>query len=246
MSSPSSTQSPPAQIPPPIPEYKPVLPEPKPALTPERKPARATPLKRRLGDTLTARIIKGILRPPIKVLYYLSTWIKKHKLSSLAIIVLLIASIGITNYSVTKQSPIQFGNQQQDSFNFPYKGGGKEGSVVESWLYALRDGDVTQLQLLDQTISQGQAPDPAQLVSQFSQAKTHLTWGVPTVIAVYQQADSTIDSFVQVPITATGPGTTLKGMILWHFVTASITDQNGKSQYLLLGVDMVSLRGLQS
>jgi len=241
MSSPSSTQSPPTQTPPPIPEYKPVLPEPKPALTPERKPARATPLKRRLGETLTARIIKGILRPPIKVLYYLSTWIKKHKLSSLAIIVLLIASIGVTNYSLTGQSPVEIGNQQHDPFNFPYNGGKGEGNLVKSWLYALRDGDVIHLQLLDQTISQGQAPDPTQLVSQFSQTKTHLKWGETTVIAVHQQADTTIVSFVQVPVSANGPGTTLKGIILWHFVTASINGQD-----VLLGVDMVSLRGLQS
>src|SRR5260370_32010269 len=155
MSSPSSTQSPPTQTPPPIPEYKPVLPEPNPALTPEHKPARATPLKRRLGETLTARIIKGTLRPPIKVLYYLSTWIKKHKLSSLAIIVLLIASIGVTNYSLTGQSPVELVNHHHDTFNFPYNGGKGEGAVVRDWLYALRDGRVTQLQFLDQTISQG-------------------------------------------------------------------------------------------
>src|SRR5260370_39278617 len=120
MSSPSSTQSPPTQTPPPIPEYKPVLPEPNPALTPERKPARATPLKRRLGETLTARIIKGILRPPIKVLYYLSTWIKKHKLSSLAIIVLLIATVVVPNYSLTGQPPVRIVNSQHDPHNVPY------------------------------------------------------------------------------------------------------------------------------
>jgi len=239
MTSPSPTQAPPTQTPPAIPDYKPTLPtENKPELPAERKPARTTPSRRRIGATRTARIIKGVLRPPLKILYYLSTWIKKHKLSALAIIVLLIASITATSSYLTGTSPLA---TQQDPFNFPYNGGKGEGNLVKTWLYALRDGDTTHLQLLDQNISQGQAPDPTMLVSQYSQAKTHLTWGETTVIAVTQQSDTTIDSFVQVPVSASGPGTVVKGIMLWHFVTASVNGQD-----VLLGVDMISLRGLQS
>jgi hypothetical protein len=239
MTSPSPTQAPPTQTPPPTVDYKPVLrSEDKPALPEEPKPVRTTPLKRRPGATRTARIIKGILRPPIKVLYYLSSWIKKHKLSSLAIILLLVASTSATAYYLTGESPVS-GSQQQDPFHFPFKGGKGEGDLVKSWLYALRDGDVVHLQLLDKDMPQ--PPDPMQLVTQFSQTKTHLIWGEGKVTGVDQQPDTTIDSFVQIPVSANGPGTTLKGLMLWHFVTASL---NGRD--VLLSVDMVSLRALEA
>jgi len=241
MTSPSPTQAPPTQTPPPTPDYKPALrPEDKPALPTERKPARATPLKRRPGATRTARIIKGILRPPIKVLFYLSTWIKKHKLSSLAIILLLVASTSATTYYLTGESPVGI-QSQRDPFNFPYKGGKGEGKLVKDWLYTLREGDTTHLQLLSKNIPQAKAPDPAQLVAQFSQTKAHLIWGEPNVIGVQQQPDTIVDSFVEVPVSAKGPGTTVKAIILWHFVTASVNEQD-----VLLGADMIDLRPLEA
>jgi len=140
MSSSSPTQPPPTQTPENkpavIPENKPaIIPENKPASTAERKPLRTTPVKRRLGETPTARTIKGILRPPIKVLYYVSTWTKKHKLSSLAIILLLVASIAATTYAVTDQLPFGINH---DPFVFPYNGGKGEGNLVKSWLYACK------------------------------------------------------------------------------------------------------------
>ncbi len=238
MSSSSPTQSPPTQIPALPPEKKP-LPklEEKQALTMERKPLRATPLKRRVGETRVARIIKAILRPLLKALYYLSNWIKKHKLAGLSIIALLIVSISATTYYVTGQLPFGINH---DPFNFNYDGGKGEGTLVKSWLYALRDGDTTHLLLLDQNIAAGQAPDPTQLVTQFSETKAHLTWGEANVIAVKQQPDSLVDSFVEVPILAKGPGSTLKAIILWHFVTASANGQN-----VLLGADLISVRPVQ-
>lgn len=242
MSSPSPTQPPPTQTPALIPEKKPIpIPEQKEkqALTVERQASKATPLKRRIGETRTALIVKGILRPFIKALYYLSNWTKKHKLASLSIILLLVASIGATTYYVTGQLPLGINH---DPYNFNYDGGKGEGNLVKSWLYALRDGETTHLILLDQNISAGQAPDPTQLVAQFSQTKAHLTWGETSVIAVQQQPDSTVDSIVQVPILANGPGSSVKAMILWHFVTASA---NGQSP-LLLGVDLISMRPIQS
>jgi hypothetical protein len=236
MTSPSPTQPPPTQTPILIPEQKvTIMAERKPA---ENKPARATPLKRRLGDTRTARITKAILRPPFKLLYYLSSWIKHHKLASLSILLLLAISISATSYYLTDEFPFGI---DHDSFNFPYNGGKGEGGLVEAWLYALKDGDVTKLSVLEQNIPQGQTTDPSQLVSQFSQAKAHLTWGEATVIAVHQQSDSTIDSFVQVPLSTNTPGTSLKGILLLHFVTASVNGQDA-----LLGVDVIPLRPLQS
>src|SRR5205807_10501546 len=107
MTSPSPTQAPPTQAQPPIPENKPTLrPENKPTLPAERKPVGTTPVKRRVGQTRTARILKGILRPFAKALYYLSTWIKKHKLSSLDMIVLLIARITARDSLLTDQPAV--------------------------------------------------------------------------------------------------------------------------------------------
>ena len=239
MSSPSPTQAPPTQNPVFIPEHKRVpIPEEKQALTVEQKSLRSTPVKRRIGDTKGARIIKGILRPPIKALYYLSNWIKKHKLPSLGILLLLLASIGATTYYATGQLPFGINH---DQFQFNYNGGKGEGNLVKSWLYDLRDGATTKLMLLDQNIPGGQAPDPNQLVNQFSEPKAHLTWGETTVIAVQQQPDSTVDSYIQVPILAKGPGSAIKALMLWHFVTITA---NGQSA--LLGIDLVSMRPIQS
>ena len=196
MISPSPTQLPPTQTPAPISEYKPPL-------IAERKPVRATPLKRRIGETRTARIIKAILRPPLKMLYYLSSWTRRHRVSSLGIILLLLISIGATTYCLTDELPFVI---PHDPFNFAYNGGKGEGILVQSWLYALRDGDVTHLQLLEKDMSQ--PPDPSQLVMELSQAKTHFTWGEADVIAVHQARDMTVDSFVQIPITGKAPGST--------------------------------------
>jgi len=212
----------------PSPEYK--LP-----LIAERKPVRATPLKRRIGETRTARIIKAILRPPLKILYYLSSWTQRHRVSSLGIVLLLLISIGATTYSLTNKLPFI----QDDPFEFAYNGGKGEGTLVQSWLYALRDGDVTHLQLLEKDMSR--PPDPSGLVAELSQTKTHFMWGEANVIAVHQEQDMTVDSFVQIPMAAKAPGSTAKLMALFHFVTAS-----GNGQNVLLAADVISLRPLQS
>jgi hypothetical protein len=232
MSSPSPTQSPPALIP----EKKLVpISQEKQALTVEHKPPRSTPVKKRIGDTRTARVIKNIFRPPIKALYYVSNWIKKYKLASLGILLLLIVSATVTTYRVTGELPLGI---NQDPY---YSGGKGEGNVVKDWLDALRNGYTTQLSLLDGNIPSGQAPDPAQLVSQFSHTQAHLNWGQESVIAVKQQSDSTVDSFVQVPIVTSGPDSPVKAVILWHFVTVTSGGQS-----TLLGVDLISMRPIQS
>jgi hypothetical protein len=202
------------------------------------KPVLATPAKRRIGETQGALVTKAILRPFFKFLYYLSSWIRTYKLASLGILLLLAISISATNYCITGELP--FG-VNHDPFDFPYDGGKGEGGLVKSWVYALQKGDITHLALLDQNIPQSQTTDPAQLASQYSETKAHLTWGTPDVIAVYQQPDSTIDSLVQIPLSTKTPGTPVKAILLIHFVTASVNGQNA-----LLGVDVMPLRPLQS
>jgi hypothetical protein len=238
MTSPSPTQPPPTQTAEPkaivMTEYR--LAERKSA---EYKEIRATPIRRRMGETKTAQIIKGILRPPFKVLYYLSTWIRKHKLASLGILLLLVISISATSYAVTDELPFGINH---NPFNFPYNGGKGEGNLVESWVYALREGKANDLQIYEQNIPQGQTPDPSQLAS-FS--KAHFTWDDVSVLAVHQQSDSTIDSLVQVTLTTKNPGANVTGVLLLHFVTASISDGQNTVN-VLLGIDVLPLRPLQS
>lgn len=200
MLSPSPTQQPP----------RPSSPE---------QPKDVAPLGKKPGKSPTAQFLKGLFRPIIKAIYYFLRWLRGHKLLASSIILLCAVSILLTSYLSTGLLPFGIGN---DPFNFHVRGGNGGGDAVQNWLYALRDGNVTQLQLLDKDISQ--PPDSNQLVSQYSQSKAHLAWKSITVMGVYSQPDTSVDSFVQVEISANGPGGDTKGVLIWHFVTVSGQD----------------------
>src|SRR5437667_12525029 len=72
-------------------------PEPEREVKPEEKKVKSTPIRRRTGETPVALFVKASLRPIFKSLYYLLQGIKTHKLVTLAVIVLLLASIIATN-----------------------------------------------------------------------------------------------------------------------------------------------------
>jgi hypothetical protein len=79
-------------------------------------------------------------------------------------------------------------------------------------------------------------PDPQQLVNQFSQTQAHLYWKSINIISVHTESDTTVDVIAQVDVSATGPGGSVSGIMLWHFVTfSSGTD-------LLLKVNLVDFR----
>jgi hypothetical protein len=198
---------------------------------PEPKKVRSTPTRKRAGETPTALFIKAIFRPLFKGIYYLIRATRNHKLATLAVIVLLLGSITATNYFSTGLFPFGVGS---DPFNFHIHGTNGGGDVVKNWLYALRDGDSATLSLLDKNITQ--PPNPDQLISQYSQTKAHLTWKSINVTGVYSEADTTIDSFVEVDLSATGPGGNVSGIMIWHFVTIT---QGGN---LLLNVNLVDFR----
>ena len=212
MISPSPTQQPPEQT------------------TPESKKVEYTS-RQRAGQTPTARFFKAIFRPIFRGIYYLLRGMRNHKLVTFIMILLILGSaIGI-NYAVTKQGPFGIGN---DQFNFHIHGTNGGGEQVQNWLYALRDGNTAQLALLDKNMSQ--PPDPQQLVTQFSQPQGHLNWKTITVLSVFQESDTTIDSFVEVDLSAPGPGGSVSAYIIWHFVTVS---QNGG---ILISVNTVDFR----
>lgn len=197
----------------------------------EARPVKSTPARRRTGQTPLALFIKAIFRPIFKGIYYLLQTIRGHKWLTLAVIVLLLASISATTFFTTGQFPFGIGS---DQFNFHTNGSNGGGDKVQNWLYALRQGDVTTLSLLDKDMTN--PPDPQQLVNQFSQTQAHLYWKSINIISVHTESDTTVDVIAQVDLSATGPGGSVSGIMLWHFVTfSSGTD-------LLLKVNLVDFR----
>ena len=212
MLSPSPTQQPPEQT------------------TPEPKKVTSTPVER-AGQTPAALLVKGIFRPIFKGIYYILRAMRNHKLVSFVMILLILAGAIAANLAVTKEWPFGIGN---DQFNFHIHGTNGGGDQVQNWLYALRDGNVAQLAILDKNISS--PPDPQQLVSQYSQPQGHLTWKTINVLTAFQELDTTIDSIVEVDLSANGPGGNVGGYIIWHFVT--VAQQGG----ILLNVTLVDFR----
>jgi hypothetical protein len=200
MISPSPTQQPPEQT------------------TPESRKIEYA-ARQRAGETSTARFIKAIFRPIFRGIYYLLRAMRNHKLVTFIMILLILGSAIVANYALTSELPFGIGN---DPFNFHVKGGNGGGEQVQNWLYAMRDGNLAALQLLDKDMSQ--PPNVQQLVSQFSQRQGHLTWKTINVLSVFQESDTTIDSFVEVDLSATGPAGNTSGYVIWHFETVS---QNG-------------------
>jgi len=175
--------------------------------------------RQRAGQTPTARFFKAIFRPIFRGIYYLLRGMRNHKLITFIMVLLIIGSAIVANYALTSEWPFGIGN---DPFNFHIKGGNGGGEQVQNRLYAMRDGNITALNLLDKDMSQ--PPNVQQLVSQFSQPNGHLTWKTINVISVFQESDTTVDSLVQVDLSATGPGGNTSGYLIWHFVTVP---QNG-------------------
>lgn len=215
---------------------------PSPTQPPQQAPApeeqvvvRAGSHKRRAGETPLARFIKAIFRPIIKLFYYLIRGIRTHKLLTLVTILLLIASISATMFVTTGSLPFGIG---QDPFHFQVRGNNTGGSYVQNWLYALRDGHLAQMEILQAGLSSQQAPDPNQAISQFSQPQGHLTWTAINVSPPVTQSDGTLDVFVSVEVSGNGPGGAAKGVMIWHFIT------DPSSQGRLLEIDLVSFRPL--
>lgn len=213
MISPSPTQQPPEQT------------------QPEQKKIEYTPLRKRTGETPAALFIKRIFRPIFKGIYYLMRGMRNHKLVTFIMILLILGSATAANYAATRELPFGIGN---DPFNFHIRGSNGGGDQVRNWLYALRDGNVVALSLLDKNMSQ--PPNAQQLVSQFSQPQGHLTWKAINVINAFQESDSTIDSFVEVDLSANGPGGNVGGYVIWHFVT--VAQQGG----ILINATLVDFR----
>lgn len=207
---------------------------PEPSEQEQKKIVRNTLARKRVGQTPLALFVKALLRPIFKGLYYLLRAIRRHKLIALLVILLLFASSSLVSYFETGQAPFGIG---YDQFNFHIHGTNGGGDQVKNWLYALRDDDATAIAFLDRFISS--PPDPQQLTAQFSEKAAHLTWKNITVIGVNQEADTTIDSFVEVDLSTNGPGGSVTGFLVLHFVTVA------QSGGVIIAVDVLPTRASQ-
>ncbi len=150
-------------------------------------------------------------------------------------LLLLIGSAVAANFAVTKEWPFGIGN---DPFNFHIHGGNGGGDQVKNWMYALRDGNIAALVILDKNMpSPPTSQELQQYIGQFSQTQGHLSWKAINVAGVSQESDTTVDSFVQVDLSANGPGGAVGGYMIWHFVTVA-----GRGGEILFSVSLVDFR----
>jgi len=200
MISPSPTQQPPSES------------------APERVQPGSTPIRPRTGETPAARFIKALLRPIFKVFYFIISGIRTHKLLTLLTIVLLVGSISATMKVTMGQFPFGIGS---DPFNFQTNGGTTPPDHIKNWLYAMRDGNATEMSLVQQEMIMSQPPDVNTLISQYSQTQGHVSWKTITTIGSYSESDTTTDTFIEVDISTKGPGGSVTGIMIWHFTTLS-------------------------
>lgn len=213
MISPSPTQSPPAPI----------------SAEPEKKTVKSNPDLYKSGreQTRTARVLKAILRPPLKLMYYLIQFIRGHKMLTLGALLLLLLSISLTNYAATRELPFGIAN---DPIDTGLRTVGAEANI-KAWLYAVRDGNTATLTQLEGNISQ--PPPSDQLIQQFSQTNGRV-WKSVHVIGTTTQEDTTEDTFVEVELAqnATAPTST---NVIFHFITVQGSED-------LFGVEVIAAR----
>ncbi len=185
----------------------------------------------RAGQTPMALAVKAVLRPIFKGIYYLLKVIGAHKLLTLGLIALLLISIFVTNFIATGSLPFGIASDPFNNFSLNGRGGGEQ---VKNWLYALRDSNTTQMNLLQSGIAN--PPDAKQLASTYSTPQTHMQWKDITVVGTHSLSDSTEDSFVSVDLVSHGPGGDTKAVVMFHFVT--LPQQNGR----ILGIDFITAR----
>ncbi|GHO43940.1 hypothetical protein KSX_21030 [Ktedonospora formicarum] len=195
---------------------------------PQEKPVQVTP----------GFLVKACLRPPLKLCYYSLRYLGQHRrIVGLSLLLLLISFV-VTFRLTTQTWPLNIGS---DSFRLqtdPVRGH-DVGDKIKGWLYALRKGDPTALQLASATFST--PPDTstlAQYIESLSETDSR-RWGEIKVLSTQAQADTTVDYFVSVDITTRGPGGKNSAVAYFYFATAP--DESGEH---LLRADYLFMRAL--
>jgi hypothetical protein len=205
---PSPTQPPPVQTTTPLPQ-----------LTPpkvEQPVTREYHTRRRAGETPVARGIKAILRPILKLLYFILSWIKNHKIVALLALILLVGSVFLTSYFTTG-FPAQPNAVQQNLTSTP-----QLSPNIAAWLGALQTGDGATMINMQKSISAStKQPDSAIYILQFGEKQAQMKWTSASVDSIKPAADGAIDTFIEISMTSTASTTNgTKLLTFWHFVTA--------------------------
>jgi len=202
---------------------------------PEQKKVIYTSKKKRASQSPPALFVKAIFRPIFKGVYYLFRGMRNHKVVAILAILIFIAAAIVANSLVTKTWPFISAPDPVQSLTQRDQ---PSGNNVRGWLYALRDGNANVMMGYQQGLIMQTPPAVNQLISSFSQAKANIIWKDISVISVYSESDTTLDSFVKVDITVPGQAGPAGGILIWHFVT--LPQQAGR----ILFIDLVSSRQL--
>ncbi len=209
----------------------PTLPPPAPEQAAEPKQVALTPSKPRIGETPAARAVKAILRPPIKAIYLVITWIRTHKLATLITLILLLLSISVTTRLMTGYWP--FNGPSTDAVQQSIQNNPQLSPYAQNWLVALRNGDANTMLSIEKNLPASVTPPDAGLLAGEYSQKAGMTWNSVNVISTSTAADGTQDTVVEVNMTLPASQGGTKIIVLWHFATYQNT---------LLGIDFISAR----
>ena len=192
----------------------------------------------RAGASRSGRLAKAILRVPLKWCYYALRFCQRYRLFVGLGLLLLIASVTATIRLTTGEWPLGIGN---DPFHIQMqpRAGRDASAQIKGWLYALRKGDVTALQLSNASLS---SPTDASTLSQYVQslsATDTRQWGEIMVLSVQPREDTSLDYFLSVEIITNGPEGKHKALAYFYFVAAP-----GQGGERLLRADYLFMRPL--
>jgi hypothetical protein len=163
-------------------------------------------------------VIKAILRPILKALYYIIRWIRTHKIAALAAILLLLASFFATSYFVTGNAPLV---NNTNSTRASIQNNPQLSDDVKNWLIALQTGDIDTMLSIQKSINPAnRPPDSALFILQFSEPRGQVKWTDVSVTSIKTAPDGLVDTYVEVDMStpAQASGAT-RAVVLWHFST---------------------------
>ena len=165
-------------------------------------------------------MVKAILRPILKALYYIIKWIRAHRIAALIAILLLLASIFATSYFVTGSTPLV---SDSNSVRSSIENNPQLSQDVKAWLLALRDGNIDTMLSVEKSINPStRPPDTSLYLLQFSEPRAQVKWTNVTLTSIKTAPDGLVDSYIEVDMTPS-PQIQAQGgtrtVVLWHFAT---------------------------
>lgn len=173
-------------------------------------------------DTESAKVTRAILRPIIKLFYYLIRVIRSHKWLTLLAILLLIASISLTSFFSTGLWPLGIGNTRYAEIE------SVAGPRVASWLEAVRTGDASFVDLLQQEIPATSRFAAQDIIAAFGENEAHIKWDSLALVGQSRTDDTMQHTFIQINYTISSGNTEIKSSAIWYFYTYTIPTRDGQ------------------